>query len=53
MRPRGSFLHWLGALARNRCRGFRRDSELRADVASYVELLTDEKVAGCFDRALG
>jgi hypothetical protein len=41
MRPRGSFLHWLGALARNTWRGSRRDGELRAEVESYVESLTD------------
>ena len=45
MRPRGSLLHWLGALARNLSRGTRRDAELRADVDSYVDLLTDDKIA--------
>ena len=45
MTPRGSFLHWLGELARNSIRGTRRDAELRADVNSYVDLLTEEKIA--------
>jgi predicted permease len=45
MTPRGSFRHWLGALARNLFRGDRRDRELRAEVQSYVDLLTEEKTA--------
>jgi putative ABC transport system permease protein len=45
MTPRGSLLRWLRALARNTLRGTRRDNELRADVNSYVELLTEEKIA--------
>ncbi|MGQ0733801.1 MAG: ADOP family duplicated permease [Acidobacteriota bacterium] len=45
MRPRGSIWHWWRALAVNLFRGSRRDRELRADIDSYVTLLTDEKIA--------
>jgi putative ABC transport system permease protein len=45
MTPPGSWPHWLGALARNIVRGGRRDAELRADIDSYVDLLTEEKIA--------
>jgi putative ABC transport system permease protein len=45
MSTRGSLLHWLRALAANVFRGNRRDRELRADIDSYVNLLTDEKIA--------
>jgi predicted permease len=38
-------LHWLRALAANAFRSTRRDRELRADIDSYVTLLTDEKIA--------
>src|SRR5262245_57065024 len=43
MTPRGSLLHWLRAIARNTFRRERSDNELRAEIDSYVELLTDEK----------
>lgn len=42
---RGVF-HWLSSLVRNLTRGDRSDAELDANVQSYVDLLTDEKVAG-------
>ena len=45
MPPRGSFLHWLRQLVHNSIHPRRRDAELRADVASYLDLLTEEKVA--------
>lgn len=45
MRARGSLLHWLRALAANVFRGSRRDCDLRADIDSYVNLMTDEKIA--------
>jgi putative ABC transport system permease protein len=40
-----SVVRWMYELARNVLRGGRRDVDLRADVGSYVDLLTDEKVA--------
>jgi predicted permease len=45
MTSRGSFMHWLLALARNLLNGRARDAELGDAVNSYVELLTDEKIA--------
>ncbi len=45
MTPRGSFLRWLREFARSITRGARRAAELRAEVSSYVDLLTEEKVA--------
>jgi putative ABC transport system permease protein len=48
MRTRGSLWHWLRALAANLCRGGRRDRELRDDIESYLDLLTDEKIAAGF-----
>ncbi len=41
----GSLVHWLRALAANVFRSSRRDRELRADIDSYLNLLTDEKIA--------
>ena len=41
----GSFVHWVRSLARNIFHGRTSDAELRADVESYVDLLTDEKLA--------
>ena len=45
MKPRGSRLHWGGALLRNLLRGRARDADLRANVGAFVDLLTDEKIA--------
>ena len=45
MKPRGSRLHWGGALLRNLLRGRARDADLRDNVGSFVDLLTDEKIA--------
>jgi putative ABC transport system permease protein len=45
MKPRGSSWHLLGALVRNLARGRHRDADLRADIDSCVDLLTDEKIA--------
>jgi len=45
MRPTRSVVRWLYGLARNVVRGGRRDADLRADIGSYVDLLTDEKMA--------
>jgi predicted permease len=45
MSMRGSALHWLRRLVRNLLRGNTADADLRADVESYVDLLTDEKIA--------
>src|SRR5687767_1166826 len=45
MKIRGSRLHWLRALVRNTLFGGARDSDLRAHVNSYVDLLADEKIA--------
>jgi putative ABC transport system permease protein len=39
-------VHWAYALVRNLFRGSARDGELRADIDGYVDLLTDEKIAG-------
>jgi predicted permease len=41
----GSFIHRVRVLARNLLHGGARDAELSADVTSYVDLLTDEKIA--------
>ena len=45
MKPRGSKFHWGGALVRNLLRGRAGDADLRDNVGSYVDLLTDEKTA--------
>ena len=50
MSARGSFLHWLRELTRNLRHGARRDAELRDEVGSYLDLLTDEKVAAGLPR---
>jgi hypothetical protein len=48
MRARGSLWQWLRALAANTFRSSRRDRELRADIESYLNLLTDENIrAAC------
>jgi putative ABC transport system permease protein len=41
----GSFFHWVRSLVRNIFHGRTSDAELGADVESYVNLLTDEKLA--------
>jgi putative ABC transport system permease protein len=40
-----SALHWLRRLVRNVVRGNAEDRSMAADVESYVDLLTDEKIA--------
>ena len=45
MKPRGSWLHWIGALLRNVLGGHARDADLRANVGAFVDLLTEEKIA--------
>ena len=45
MTPRGSWLQWVYSFAKNLLRGGSRDTELRADIDGYVDLLTDEKIA--------
>jgi predicted permease len=42
---RRSPVRWLARLARNLVRGSAADADLAADVRSYVDLLTDEKIA--------
>jgi predicted permease len=45
MRLRRSWRRWLWTLGRNVTHGEQRDAELREDVRSYMELLSDEKIA--------
>lgn len=51
MMARWSLLRWARGLARNVLHGAIRDADLRADVDSYVDMMTEEKVAAGMEPA--